>query len=157
MSDMPERIWVETVGQSNGKWFGDAFEVKGGWNDAPDRRESEYVRADIHAATLAANAALVVRLDEARDGIIKGMHIALTTPIEQVPEAIAAAIRALPAPTPTRPPEVDALVRAMQSLIDRYDEVVTTPDCSCGQDDHDVQVARAALTTYRAAKEASHE
>jgi len=30
-----------------------------------------------------------------RDGIVKGMHIALTTPIEEVPEAIAAATRAL--------------------------------------------------------------
>ena len=30
-----------------------------------------------------------------RDGIVKGMHIALTTPIEEVSEAIAAALRAL--------------------------------------------------------------
>jgi hypothetical protein len=37
------------------------------------------------------------------------------------------------------------LEAAMRNLIDRYDEVVTTPDCSCSRDDHDVMMARAAL------------
>lgn len=45
--------------------------------------------------------------------------------------------------------KIVALVGALRGLIDRYDEVVTTPDCSCGQDDHDVQVARAALAAFR--------
>lgn len=38
---------------------------------------------------------------------------------------------------------------ALANLIARYDEVVTTPDCSCGQDDHDVMKARSALSKAR--------
>ena len=41
------------------------------------------------------------------------------------------------------------LAEALKNLIARYDEVVTTPDCSCGQDDHDVTMARAALAKAR--------
>lgn len=41
--------------------------------------------------------------------------------------------------------EVARLREALRNLIDRYDEVVTTPDCSCSQDDHDVMMARRAL------------
>ena len=41
------------------------------------------------------------------------------------------------------------LYAALANLIARYDEVVTTPDCSCGQDDHDVMKARSALSKAR--------
>lgn len=41
-------------------------------------------------------------------------------------------------------PEVAAMVEALTALIERYDEVVTTPDCSCSQDDHAVMNARRA-------------
>lgn len=41
--------------------------------------------------------------------------------------------------------EVARLREALVNLIDRYDEVVTTPDCSCSQDDHDVMMARRAV------------
>ena len=43
-----------------------------------------------------------------------------------------------------RLPEVAAMVEALTALIERYDEVVTTPDCSCSQDDHAVMNARRA-------------
>ena len=46
----------------------------------------------------------------------------------------------------------DRLAEAMHNLIDRYDEVVTTPDCSCSQDDYDVQVSRTALAAYHASR-----
>lgn len=59
----------------------------------------------------------------------------------------------LPAPVGFVPADVHAaaleriaaLEGALRGLIARYDEVVTTPDCSCSQDDHDVQVARVVL------------
>ena len=45
-----------------------------------------------------------------------------------------------------------AAVDALKRLIDRYDEVVTTPDCSCSQDDHDVQVARKVVAALDGVK-----
>lgn len=41
------------------------------------------------------------------------------------------------------------MAEALANLIARYDEVVTTPDCSCGQDDYDVMKARSALSKAR--------
>lgn len=60
----------------------------------------------------------------------------------------------MPADTPAQEaPMTDPIKlarEALRNLIARYDEVVTTPDCSCGQDDHDVQVARTALAALDA-------
>lgn len=49
-----------------------------------------------------------------------------------------------------RLPEVAAMRAAIGGLIERYEEVVTTPDRSCGSDDHDVVVARTALAALEA-------
>jgi hypothetical protein len=39
----------------------------------------------------------------------------------------------------------ERLREALTGLVDRYEEVVTTPDCSCGIDDYDLTKARATL------------
>ena len=41
------------------------------------------------------------------------------------------------------------MAEALKNLIDRYVEVVTTPDCSCSPDDYEVQKAHAALAKAR--------
>lgn len=42
MSDAPKRIWAWYYTEDKRDDI-----IKGGWNDAPDRRETEYVRADV--------------------------------------------------------------------------------------------------------------
>jgi hypothetical protein len=75
MDEAPERIWVYPSYIT-------------GWNhgNAVNRKViggTEYVRADIHAQTLAANAALVERLEEAR-GVIEGLQINLAASIGEL-------------------------------------------------------------------------
>jgi hypothetical protein len=65
MMDFPERIWLD---------FRTANKRDLAYDEPPikddDDCSDEYARADILAATLAANAALVKRLDEARGAVI---------------------------------------------------------------------------------------
>jgi len=61
MSDAPERIWAEMP---------EVFDGMGFWQEHKSADLMEYVRADILAQTIAANAALVKRLEEAR-GVIE--------------------------------------------------------------------------------------
>ena len=70
MSDAPERIWLMRYhsdwsphphDKTSARYIADANSAKSEDDDV------EYVRADILAQTLAANAALMVRLDDARE------------------------------------------------------------------------------------------
>jgi hypothetical protein len=49
MSDAPERIWAWLF--IEGK---QTEEMQGGWSCIPDKRETEYIRADVAAAMVAA-------------------------------------------------------------------------------------------------------
>ena len=59
MSDAPERIWAWFFMKSKQNDL-----IQGGWTKKPDKKETEYIRADIHAAAIAraerAEAALAV-------------------------------------------------------------------------------------------------
>jgi hypothetical protein len=58
MTDAPERMWAEMPGIFDGMGF---------WREDEREDHVEYIRADILAQALAANAALVKRLEEARE------------------------------------------------------------------------------------------
>jgi hypothetical protein len=85
MTDAPETIWAvhwNTYGAvMNGAWADTVRHFGGG---------VEYRRADLCMTNDEADAFAKDAIDAA---IIKGMNIAVTVPIEQVPQAIAEAIR----------------------------------------------------------------
>jgi hypothetical protein len=72
MTDAPERIWAVPLEMHGAV-------MVGGWADTILQcpNGTEYVRADILAQTLAANAALVKRLEEAREALqtISDAHV----------------------------------------------------------------------------------
>ncbi len=59
MTDAPERIWAWDFMPSMQN-----EELRGGWVDKPDRREREYLRADIAAVRIAALEADLARARE---------------------------------------------------------------------------------------------
>jgi len=64
------------------------------WSNSPVAAVAAYDAYRAISAIPAAQPAPVT-VEDVRDAILKGMHIALTTPIEEVPEAIESALRAL--------------------------------------------------------------
>lgn len=67
MSGAPEKIWA---------WYFIASKrddvIKGGWDDSPDRKTTEYVRADIHAAEVERSKALAEALKFYADPVVAG-------------------------------------------------------------------------------------
>ena len=85
MTDAPEKIWAV-------HWNTEGAVMNGAWADTIRHFGGgvEYTRSDLGVTNDDAD---VFAKEAIEAAIIKGMHIAVTVPIEQVPEAIAEAIR----------------------------------------------------------------
>jgi hypothetical protein len=85
MNDAPEHIWAV-------HWNTEGAVMNGAWADTIRHFGGgvQYTRSDL---CLSNDEADDLAKDAIEAAIIKGMHIAVTVPIEQVPDAIAEAIR----------------------------------------------------------------